>query len=68
MRGSGQIVAGHLRGPDGQRLVAAEFTILSTGGAAYDDPGNLGAKVIDEPPEVTAYASARTEHRLLPLE
>ena len=33
--------------PDGQRLVATEFTILSTGDAAYDDPGNLGPKVID---------------------
>ncbi|MFH8738654.1 hypothetical protein [Streptomyces sp. NPDC017964] len=32
--------------PDGQRLVAAEFTILSTGDATYEDPGNLEAKVI----------------------
>ncbi|WP_405475259.1 hypothetical protein [Streptomyces sp. NBC_00009] len=33
--------------PDGQRLVAAKFTILSTGDATYDDPGNFGGKVID---------------------
>jgi hypothetical protein len=33
--------------PDGQRLVPAEFTILSTGDATYDDPSNLGPKVID---------------------
>lgn len=33
--------------PDGQRLVATEFTIVSTGDATYDDPGNLGAKVVD---------------------
>ncbi|MER7200682.1 MULTISPECIES: hypothetical protein [unclassified Streptomyces] len=30
--------------PDGQRLVAAEFTILSTGDATYDDPGNPGGE------------------------
>ncbi|WP_406109888.1 hypothetical protein OG698_44675 [Streptomyces sp. NBC_01003] len=39
--------------PDGQRLVAAEFTILSTD-ATYDDPGNLGAKVIDSTGKVYA--------------
>lgn len=33
--------------PDGQRLVAAQFTILSTGKATYDDPGNMGAKAVD---------------------
>lgn len=33
--------------PDGQRLVAAQFTILSTGQATYDDPGNIGAKAVD---------------------
>ncbi|WP_262706395.1 MULTISPECIES: DUF4352 domain-containing protein [Streptomyces] len=40
--------------PDGQRLVAAEFTILSTGDATYDDPGNLGAKVVDSTGKVYA--------------
>ncbi|MGW6401462.1 hypothetical protein [Streptomyces sp. NPDC055134] len=40
--------------PDGQPLVAAEFTILSTGDATDDDPGNLGAKVIDSTGNVYA--------------
>ncbi len=40
--------------PDGQRLVAAEFTILSTGDTTYNDPGNLGAKVIDSTGKVYA--------------
>ncbi|MFD3479208.1 hypothetical protein [Streptomyces sp. NPDC058695] len=40
--------------PDGQRLVAAEFTIRSTGDATHDDPGNLGTKVIDSTGKVYA--------------
>ncbi|WP_326796499.1 DUF4352 domain-containing protein [Streptomyces sp. NBC_01808] len=39
----------------GQRLVAAEFTILSTGDTAYDDPGNIGAQVVDA--DGNAYAA-----------
>ncbi|MFC9461350.1 hypothetical protein [Streptomyces sp. NPDC056983] len=31
----------------GRRLVAAKFTILSTGEAAYGDTGNMGAKLVD---------------------
>ncbi|MET7931767.1 hypothetical protein ABZT43_49965 [Streptomyces sp. NPDC005349] len=31
----------------GHRLVAAKFTILSTGEAAYGDTGNMGAKLVD---------------------
>ncbi|MFD5121338.1 hypothetical protein [Streptomyces sp. NPDC058385] len=31
----------------GRRLVAAKFTILSTGDAAYGDTGNMGAKLVD---------------------
>ncbi|AUH42469.1 hypothetical protein [Streptomyces sp. CMB-StM0423] len=39
----------------GQRLVAAEFTILSTGDTVYDDPGNIGAQVVDA--DGNAYAA-----------
>ncbi|MCX4672494.1 DUF4352 domain-containing protein [Streptomyces sp. NBC_01381] len=31
----------------GHRLVAAKFTILSTGDAAYGDTGNMGSKLVD---------------------
>ncbi|MFD8509938.1 hypothetical protein ACFV27_02150 [Streptomyces antimycoticus] len=41
-----------LAAPDGQRLVAAEFTILSTGDATYDDPGDPGTKAVDSAGEV----------------
>jgi hypothetical protein len=41
--------------PPGQRLVAAQFTILSTGQAGYDDPGTLGPKAVDS--EGNSYAA-----------
>lgn len=38
----------------GKRLVAAKFTIVSTGNATYGDTGNMGAKVIDSTGKVYA--------------
>lgn len=38
----------------GHRLVAANFTMVSTGDATYGDTGNMGAKVVDSTGKVYA--------------
>ncbi|MFI0901440.1 DUF4352 domain-containing protein [Streptomyces sp. NPDC020983] len=38
----------------GKRLVAAKFTIVSTGDSTYGDTGNMGAKVVDSTGSVYA--------------
>lgn len=43
---------GFFKAPAGQRLVAAQFTIVSTGQALYDDIRELAPKVIDSTGEV----------------
>lgn len=54
--------------PPGKRLVAAEFSILNTGQGTYDDPGNMGTRVVDSNGAVyTAVPGIPTDGDSLPL-
>ncbi|WP_031525122.1 hypothetical protein [Streptomyces sp. NRRL F-5123] len=59
---------GAFAAPPGYRLVAAEFSILNTGQVTYDDPGNMGTRVVDSNGKMyTAVPGIPTDGDSLPL-